>query len=158
MNWVRPISFGYSKVRCAKRSIRRGAEKMDTTNELPPALPVRPEDCRSLKEWIELGLGMPQHEIAHLARTSQGRISLIVNGQMPRRAHWPALLKAMRLEGKETLFYRWVMAARLERLRLAALPKSINETEPLFAAAVTVPRTVLTLDESNDEIERRAQA
>jgi len=51
----------------------------------------------------------------------------------------------------EAEFYRMLMAARLERQRLAALPRPIAETEPLFATAQTTPKPVLRVSDSECE-------
>ena len=107
---------------------------MESEDGLPANLPIRPEDCRSLKQWIELGLGLSQGEVARRGNTSQGRISLIVNGQMPRRLHWPLLLRALSLEGKEALFYRWIVEARTHALKKAELRQPMSESHPLLAA------------------------
>lgn len=127
------------------------------TQDMPAALPLRPEDCRSLKQWIELGIGLPQAQIAHLAQTSQGRISLIVNGSMPRRKHWPALLRAFRLEGKEPLFYRWVREAHALALQKAALQRAAADDAPLFSTNVYAPAGRIVMAAGLD-VERRAQA
>lgn len=122
--------------------------------DIPTVLPTEPAHCRTLREWRELCLGSSQAEIARASGLKQSRISAVESGRvMPRKRHWARLILAYQRTGQltEAEFYRMLMAARLERQRLAALPRPIAETEPLFATAQTTPKPVLRVSDSECE-------
>lgn len=92
-------------------------------------LPQSPAECQTLSQWRDLKLGMSQKKLADVAGVQQSRISEVERGHLPRRRYWPDLLRAFRLEGFESDFYRMVMNAK----KLNALTKPVSETEPLLA-------------------------
>lgn len=126
---------------------------------MPPALPLKVADCRTLSEWRNLVKGMSQREVAQLARVKQARISAVELGKViPRRRHWAALISAYGIPGEDapSQFYRLVMYARMTWLQAEALKQPISKTEPLLALAQTQPRPVLQVTEQ--AIQARAQA
>ena len=129
---------------------------MTTTSlaALPPTLPIRVEDCRTLPEYREhLLAGISQSDVARAAGVAQSRISAIETGQtIPKRKHWPALLRGYQLQQRESEFYRMVRAAA----QLRALQRPISETEPLLAMATGTAAPVETIRDEGSEV--RAQA
>ncbi len=97
--------------------------------QMPVKLPTKAEECQTLMEWRELVLGKSQAQIALAAEVSQARVSQVERGHVPRRRHWPSLMHAYQLQGREPDFYRLVMAAP----RLKALQTPMSESEPLLA-------------------------
>jgi transcriptional regulator with XRE-family HTH domain len=112
----------------------RGVPIMET--ELPSTLPQTPAGFQTLAQWRELKLGMSQAQVATAAGVKQARISQIERGHLPRKKHWPDLMRGYQLQGQEADFYRMIMTAhREQKARVArefALQQPVSETEPLF--------------------------
>lgn len=90
------------------------------------------EKCRTLGEYREFILRATQAEIALRAHKTQGWLSQIELGHLPKPKRWGPLLKAYqldRLEDGERQFVRLIEGARLMREML--LP--VSEKYPLFA-------------------------
>lgn len=98
-------------------------------------LPETAAECRDLQEWMELCLGLTQAQVASCAGLHQSRVSAVFRGHLPRRKHWPPLLKALRLERQEHEFYRMVMAARRARRDLDGKLKALMAPETLLLAS-----------------------
>jgi hypothetical protein len=101
----------------------------------------RIEECLSLAEYRECILRITQVDVARAARTSQGWVSQIELGHLPRPKQWGALLKAYgldRLPDGERHFVRLVEGARLMR----ALRQPVGDEYPLFAVASSKPEVV----------------
>ena len=98
-------------------------------------------ECVSLAEYRECILRITQVDIARAARTSQGWVSQIELGHLPRPKQWGALLKAYcldRLPDGERHFVRLVEGARLMRV----LRQPVGDEYPLFAVASSKPDVV----------------
>jgi hypothetical protein len=91
-------------------------------------------ECVSLAEYRECVLRLTQAEVAVTGKTSQGWISQIEQGHLPRPKQWAYLLKAYgldRIPDGERHFVRLVEGARIIR----AMRRPITDDYPLFAVA-----------------------
>lgn len=123
-------------------------------------LPRTAEDCRTLSVWRTLVRGESQDVVAQRGHVKQARISEVELGKViPRKRYWANLIAAFGLSevpDAASHFYRMLMTARNDWLRLQALKKPITQTEPLIAAAQVSAKPVLTVAEV--ESNRRALA